>query len=529
MVDFISQRVIARLAGLLFIASSLLILPGILLEETGASASAAEAGDASGLLVVVAGGVVIGLVTLLLPWHRWPRRASLVLVPVALVLIAVGNVIKPDPWTYPIYFVVVFVWLGVGHPRWASTKFAPLATVAYLIPDVWTELPSAAYEAAVVVMPTCVLVGESLAWVSARLRRAEDNDRRRMRDMHSLLQATVQLAHQNDPVEAANLTAEVAVRLLDGTSAIVLLLDASGAVRGAGAHAWPGPPDIVYSRWLDKPARDALRTGAIVHHAGSASAGHLTSAARGAPVVFLPLVGTSEPLGLVMVTFDAEDSTTDIDAFTSGLARTFATQASLSFERLQATRQLVDASLRDPLTGIGNRREADAALRRVRPGDAVCLIDLDHFKDVNDTYGHATGDQVLAGLAAFLQQRLRDGDTVARYGGEEFLVIMRGSGAGARLAVERISEEWQATEPITTFSAGLAVHDDAISQPATLALADGALYGAKQAGRNRVFLTGLADADAADEAGAAGPGDAAATAGDAEAPIILSPPSHSPT
>lgn len=491
MVEFISQRVIGRLAGVLFVASSLLLIPGIVLEAGQNTSSRREE-----LLPLALAGVVIGTMVLFMPWQRWHRSTSLALVPVALVLITTGNVVEPDPWTYQIYFVVLFVWVGVGHPRWTSLKMAPLASAAYLLPGLWGSLPPAAYEAALVVMPTCLLVGESLAWVSNKLRRAEAMDMRRMLDMHSLLQATVQMAHQTDPRHTADLTAELAVRLLGGNSAVVLLLDASGGVRGAGGYAWPGTPDTLSSRWLDKPARDALTTGEIVHHDSRASAGHLTAAARGVPVVFLPLMGTVEPLGLVMITFDEADDTQEIDAFTSGLARTFATQATLAFERLQTTSRLVDASMRDPLTGIGNRREADAALRRVRPGDAVCLIDLDHFKAVNDTYGHATGDQALSSLAHFLQDRLREGDTVARYGGEEFLVIMRSVGAAAQLAMQRLSEEWQSTRPVTTFSAGVAVHDDALAQQATLALADGALYGAKQGGRNRVFLAGQVEDDA---------------------------------
>ena len=489
--EFISQRVIGRLAGLLFIASSLLLVPGILLDRLNENS-----GHRDELLPVIVAGVVIGLLVLLMPWQRWRRSASLSLVPVALVLITAGNTIEPDPWTYQIYFVVLFAWIGVAHPPGTSLKMLPLATASYLLPGVWEPLPRAAYDAALMVMPTCLLVGEAVAWVSAKLRRAEAMDMRRMLDMHSLLQATVQLAHQTDPRHTADLTAELAVRLLGGNSAVVLLLDAPGGVQGAGGYAWPGNPDALYSRWLDKPARDALTTGEIVHHDSSVSAGHLTAAARGAPVVFLPLTGTVEPLGLVMITFDEDDDTREIDAFTSGLARTFAAQATLAFERLQNTSRLVDASMRDPLTGIGNRREADGALRRVRPGDAVCLIDLDHFKDVNDTYGHATGDQALSSLARFLQDRLREGDTVARYGGEEFLVIMRSGGVSAKVAMQRLSEEWQTTRPVTTFSAGIAVHDDALTQQATLALADAALYGAKQAGRNRVFLAG----DVGDEA-----------------------------
>src|SRR6266851_3450267 len=89
------------------------------------------------------------------------------------------------------------------------------------------------------------------------------------------------------------------------------------------------------------------------------------------------------------------------------------------------------ASLRDELTGVGNRRQANLMLERLRPGDALVLIDLDHFKEVNDRDGHAAGDKVLRVLGQHLRDAVRDGDDVARYGGEEFLLLLRRAGAEA--------------------------------------------------------------------------------------------------
>jgi diguanylate cyclase (GGDEF)-like protein len=207
-----------------------------------------------------------------------------------------------------------------------------------------------------------------------------------------------------------------------------------------------------------------------------------TRAAKGAPAVFLPLLGAGGgALGLIMVT-----SPVEVDGFVGGLARTFATQASLAFERLQATAVLLDASMRDALTGVGNRRQADALLAQVKPGDAVALLDLDHFKSVNDRWGHAAGDEVLVALARYLDRSLRDGDAVARFGGEEFLVVLRSAGVHAGPAMERLMAGWRRTGPVTTFSAGVAVHEADAKPAATLIAADRALYRAKDAGRDTV-------------------------------------------
>jgi diguanylate cyclase (GGDEF)-like protein len=142
---------------------------------------------------------------------------------------------------------------------------------------------------------------------------------------------------------------------------------------------------------------------------------------------------------------------------------------------------------RDELTGLGNRRHATAILSTLHPGDVVLIIDLDHFKAVNDNSGHAAGDDVLRELGAYLRGALRDADLVARYGGEEFLVVFRDAGEGATVIAGRLLQGWRARRPRTTWSGGLATHEEATSSAAvTVTRADFALYEAKRRGRNTV-------------------------------------------
>ena len=165
----------------------------------------------------------------------------------------------------------------------------------------------------------------------------------------------------------------------------------------------------------------------------------------------------------------------------------------------QAQRRLTDAANRasviDELTGVGNRRWANTLLRGLRPSDAVVLIDLDHFKDVNDRHGHARGDETLRRLASFLQARIRDQDEVARYGGEEFVLVLRQAGDTALAATERLLLAWRELAPVATFSAGVALHGPDDTPEKTVGRADAAMYAAKQTGRNRAceFGVGLDD------------------------------------
>jgi diguanylate cyclase (GGDEF)-like protein len=145
------------------------------------------------------------------------------------------------------------------------------------------------------------------------------------------------------------------------------------------------------------------------------------------------------------------------------------------------TRLGQDASI-DSLTGLPNRRTLARALGRLRPGDTVVMIDLDHFKAINDTLGRDEGDKVLQLFAHTLAATVRAADQVGRYGGEEFVAILPAGGAERFLARLRI--EWMRRRPYpVTFSAGVA---SAAPDPRrALHAAALARYRAKQEGRNR--------------------------------------------
>jgi diguanylate cyclase (GGDEF)-like protein len=159
-------------------------------------------------------------------------------------------------------------------------------------------------------------------------------------------------------------------------------------------------------------------------------------------------------------------------------------------------------AMQDGLTGLSNRRQLDIQLEETlgqvsrREGRfAVMLVDVDHFKKLNDTYGHPAGDAALRALARLMQEHLRTGDHAARYGGEEFAVILPDTEEkGAVLLADRLRKAVAAWEEVfagarlhMTASFGVALYpEDGTDKATLLAAADKALYAAKQGGRNRV-------------------------------------------
>ncbi|MDI1259596.1 diguanylate cyclase [Aquabacterium sp.] len=172
-----------------------------------------------------------------------------------------------------------------------------------------------------------------------------------------------------------------------------------------------------------------------------------------------------------------------------------------------ATEQVNQVMMHDPLTGLFNRQHMQSLLEREcdrhhrsDTGFCVALIDLDHFKAVNDTHGHPVGDEVLIGFAQAAQAVLRTTDVICRWGGEEFLVLLIDTDPGpvGMRAVDRLRQHL-ARQPVCpsqpqlkiTLSAGLAEHQQGESIADMLQRADQALYAAKAAGRDRCICAAM--------------------------------------
>jgi diguanylate cyclase (GGDEF)-like protein len=180
--------------------------------------------------------------------------------------------------------------------------------------------------------------------------------------------------------------------------------------------------------------------------------------------------------------------------------------AQINHKLQQREAQIVAASLTDPLTGAGNRRRLEQALiaetnRADRTGSKLTafIADLDHFKMVNDNYGHEVGDKVLVAFGDLLRRRTRATDIVARFGGEEFVVLMPNTDLADAFAIaDRIREAFAAfpIEPLpNTVTASFGVAEMAPGEQGNdlLRRADTALYDAKHSGRNRVAIQSPGD------------------------------------
>ena len=177
----------------------------------------------------------------------------------------------------------------------------------------------------------------------------------------------------------------------------------------------------------------------------------------------------------------------------------------LALAKLKLQETLQNLSIRDPLTGLFNRRYMEESMEReLRRAErkvkqvGVIMADIDHFKRFNDTFGHDAGDCLLREVAKVLARQVRGGDIVCRYGGEEFTIIMQ----EVTLAITQQRAEFlkesvrnlkvyqgdRALDPVT-LSLGVAMFPDhGETYRAVLAAADVALYQAKQSGRDRVCL-----------------------------------------
>jgi len=212
----------------------------------------------------------------------------------------------------------------------------------------------------------------------------------------------------------------------------------------------------------------------------------------------VPLAARGELAGVLVMATDERDG---LGPAQLELAATFAGQGIVAYEnaRLFAAMQLM--AITDELTKVSNRRhffeQGDklfATAHRYGPPLSVLMLDIDHFKQVNDRYGHAAGDDVIRTVAERLSGVVRTMDLLGRYGGEEFALVLPETDEGAAVLGDRLREAIEA-EPITTcegeivvtISVGVTIMDDADHDlAAILNRADSALYEAKRAGRNCV-------------------------------------------
>jgi diguanylate cyclase (GGDEF)-like protein/PAS domain S-box-containing protein len=254
---------------------------------------------------------------------------------------------------------------------------------------------------------------------------------------------------------------------------------------------------------FDSTACWALRTGhshLVAQHDSTARCAHAEGV--NASYICIPILAQGETLGIVhlQATIDGQLESAELS-----FKATFAGQVGLSIANIRLREALRMQSVRDSLTGLYNRRYLEELLeretRRASRGAyplGVLMIDLDHFKNFNDTFGHEAGDAVLREAGLSLVKSVRAEDFVCRFGGEEFVIVLPTANAQAsqaraerlRLKIKELTVTYQGRSMgMVTISVGVAVFPEHGNSPKDLmAAADAALYEAKRGGRDQVAV-----------------------------------------
>ncbi len=239
---------------------------------------------------------------------------------------------------------------------------------------------------------------------------------------------------------------------------------------------------------------------------GGLRCGHVHADTGGRVILCVPVTAQGETIGIAYLQSDADIGVAELGEVREHIERLagmVADRLGIAIANVKLRESLRLQSIRDPLTGLLNRRYLEESLprelglaRREEQSLAVLMIDVDHFKRFNDTYGHDTGDQALRMVGGLFASQFRGSDIACRFGGEEFAIVLPGAGRAEALArAEQLCGQVRELKVMyhgdvvgtLTISAGIAVcgeHGDTME--ALLEVADAALYQAKRDGRDRV-------------------------------------------
>jgi diguanylate cyclase (GGDEF)-like protein len=336
---------------------------------------------------------------------------------------------------------------------------------------------------------------------------AVEESHRRAEEAETLRRAGAAVSETLDLQEATTRILEQLAFVIPHDSASVQLLR-DGELEIIGGEGWDNISSIIGLRFpipADNPNTVVIETRKpyLVNdiHSTFPVFRDIPHAAHIRSWLGVPLIVRNQVIGLLAI--DSRE-TNHFNLDNIELVTAFAGQVAVAIENARLFNETQRLAITDGLTGLYNHRHflelAQAEFERAfRYGHPLSLIlfDIDHFKNVNDTYGHPIGDQVLIALARLCQEKLRDADPSGRYGGEEFVaLVLEADAKTARRVAERLRRE---VEKLTisspkgnlhiTISIGVAEYNkDTLSLEALIARADQAMYVAKHKGRNRVCV-----------------------------------------
>jgi diguanylate cyclase (GGDEF)-like protein/PAS domain S-box-containing protein len=310
-------------------------------------------------------------------------------------------------------------------------------------------------------------------------------------ELAALADVTSLLARGLDDAVLRDQLCEAAAKVTGADSATLFVAHGDGGLIASGATS-AELRGLTIAPGAHSLCLDAYNSKRPVFTADAVADGYLLAQRHAARAIAVqPVLLDGRCFGVLAVYW-----TTPLPALGTRTARLLgllAHEASTAFARTALFARLAEQSRTDALTGVLNRRALDdelhlALLNARRDGGpvSVAVLDLDHFKGYNDTFGHTAGDTLLKGACAAWTQTLRGGDVLARFGGEEFVVVLPGCATpDAGALIDRLRA---GTPNGQTCSAGVATWDGAEALGDLLERADQALYRAKGAGRDQVCL-----------------------------------------
>ena len=392
--------------------------------------------------------------------------------------------------SFGVLFVAVFVWLGLHCAPGGSLKVLPVFIVAYVVP-LLDASPPLDPRALVITGATCVFVAELLARNRLRAHTEQRRADATARAFRIVATASTTL-QQLDPDAVLGAVVDAVMDLGYDAANLVLIDDATETfvlAHQRGISAVLGNDRHPLGSGLTAQVRETRRAIVIDDYATWEHAIEVYRDCGVRAMIGVPILAGSHLAG-VLVASTARMRTippSEQDPIEALAAVASAALANVEHFRTEQAAVLTQtaAAMTDGLTGLANRRQADEALRAIAPGTSVVMVDLDHFGQVNERLGHAGGDDVLKRISVHLAAGLRAGDFLARFGGEEFLLLLPDQSVDEAVRIlDRLAATWRATDPATTFSAGIARHRLG-GAAETLARADAALYEAKRTGRDR--------------------------------------------
>jgi diguanylate cyclase (GGDEF)-like protein len=351
------------------------------------------------------------------------------------------------------------------------------------------DYPNSQYRAGVLFLAVSAIIGLTTQRLVTQARAQVADAQHRERMLEQIAEVVRNLSHSS---RARDEVCEAAKTLSNASMAILYEpANASGLLRSTSMAGLDANPTEI---GLDERsgAREAFRSGRSLLLDENSESPFFSSkiwelSGEPASVLFEPLLRGEEPVGVLVVGWPQAITVGGLRATAIAL---LAHEVATVIERADMLTQLTDMASTDALTGLPNRRAWEKSLNRALAEDkgvALAMLDFDHFKEFNDTYGHPAGDRLLRETAAAWREELRTGDLVARLGGDEFALLLPDCNAANALeVVERLRLRIPSGQ---TCSAGIATHKPGSPPEALMTQADTALYEAKTAGRDRTWLT----------------------------------------